>query len=185
MFTVTIVWTNFTILYLSCTYSLVSFFLILIFFFEKDLYFLYTAVKNMYYILGMCGSCAAPEWRWDFPCPRSEKPQQDGRHWSGGSTVLERLWGVTPHPRAKEKSQQDGRRIKFAFKSNTIPTSNAQRAKTNLVHTRTQRPHRDWDRTVTEHLLWRYESAVDCRSGNSSGCSRLGCGISSLGRGRH
>ena len=29
---------------------------------------------------------------------------------------------------------------------------------TNFVHTGTQGPHKDWDRTVFEHLLWRYGS---------------------------
>ena len=55
-------------------------------------------------------------WRWsseqprrDTPCSISEKPKQDGRHWSG-------CWGDTLHPRAKEKPQQDSRRGKFAFR---------------------------------------------------------------------
>ena len=30
--------------------------------------------------------------------------------------VLERLWGESPHPRAKEKSQQDGRRGEITFR---------------------------------------------------------------------
>ena len=64
------------------------------------------------------------------------------------------------------------------LKSNPIPTRDAHRAQINLVHTRTQRPHRDWDRAVFEHLLWRDGSAVDCRRG--SGCSRLGYGIALL-----
>ena len=45
----------------------------------------------------------------------------------------------------------------------------------------TQRPHRDWDRTVIECLLWRYRSAVDCCGGRGSGCMRPGYGISHLG----
>ena len=49
-------------------------------------------------------------------CPRWEKPQQDGRHWSNGCMVLERLWGDTPCPRAKEKPQKDSRRGKFTFR---------------------------------------------------------------------
>ena len=36
-----------------------------------------------------------------------------------------------------------------------------------------------------EHLLWRYGSAVDCRRGRGSGCSRLGYGIIPLGGGHH
>ena len=35
--------------------------------------------------------------------------------------------------------------------------------------------HRDWDRTVSECLLWRSGSAVDCCRSRGSGCSRLGC----------
>ena len=83
------------------------------------------------------------------------KPQQDGRCWSRGCVVLEQLWGDTPQPRAKEKPQQDGRRGEFDLESNLIPARDAQRAQTNLVHNRTQGPHRDWDRNVLEHLLWR------------------------------
>ena len=56
--------------------------------------------------------------------------------------------------------------------------------KQNLVHTRTQRYHRDLARTVFEHLLWRYGSAVACHRGRGSGCNRPGCGINPL-RGSH
>ena len=55
----------------------------------------------------------------------------------------------------------------------------------NLVYTRTQRPHRDRDRTVFECLLWRYGSAVACHRGRGSGCSRPGYGINPLRGGRH
>ena len=34
-------------------------------------------------------------------------------------------------------------RVKSCLKSNPIPVGNSQRAQTNLVRTRTQRPHRD------------------------------------------
>ena len=57
---------------------------------------------------------------------------------------------------------------------NLIPTRDAKRAQTNLVLTRTQGPHKDWDRTVLECLLWQYGSAVDCHRDRSSGCSRHG-----------
>ena len=63
----------------------------------------------------------------------------------------------TPHPRAKEKPQQDGRRGKIEFRITPLPARDAQRAQTNLVRTRTQRPHGDWARTVFEYLLWRYK----------------------------
>ena len=57
---------------------------------------------------------------------------------------------------------------------NPIPTRKAQRTQTNLVCTRTQRPHRDGDRTVFECLLWRYTSAVArCRAG-AVGAADLG-----------
>ena len=71
------------------------------------------------------------------------------------------------------------------LESNPIPTRDAQRAQANFVCTRTQGPHRDWDRTVFECLLWRYRSAADYRRGRVSGCSRLGYGISPLGGGHH
>ena len=74
---------------------------------------------------------------------------------------------------------------KSHLESNPIPIRDAQRAQTNLVCTKTQRPHRDWDRTVFECLLWRYGLAVDCCKGRGSGCSRPGYGISPLGGGRH
>ena len=51
------------------------------------------------------------------------------------------------------------------------------------MHTRTQRSHRDWDRTVFECLLWRYGWAMDCCRVSDSGCSRPGYGINPLGGG--
>ena len=73
--------------------------------------------------------------------------------------------------------------VKSHLESNPIPARDSQRAQTDLVCTRTQRPHRHWDRTVFECLLWRYGSAVACHWGRGSGCSRLGYGISPLGGG--
>ena len=89
----------------------------------------------------------------------------------------------TPHPRAKEEPQKDGRRGKIMLKSNSIPARDVQRAQTNLVHIRTQRPQKEWARTVFEDLLWRYGSAVACHRG--SGCSKPGYGISPRGGGSH
>ena len=40
------------------------------------------------------------------------------------------------------------------LESNPIPVRDAQRAQTNLVRTRTQGPHRDWDRTVLSVSWW-------------------------------
>ena len=50
----------------------------------------------------------------------------------------------TPHPRAKDKHQQDGQEgAKSHLESNSLPSRDTQRAQTNLVCSRTQRPHRD------------------------------------------
>ena len=71
------------------------------------------------------------EWLWrDTPCLRAEKPQQDGRCWSG--SCVERLWGDTPHPRAKEKPQQDCRRGKIAFRIKPHPLEILRRLKQTL-----------------------------------------------------
>ena len=72
---------------------------------------------------------------------------------------------------------------KSHLESNPLPARDAQRAQTDLVCTKTQRPHRDWDRTVFGCLLRRYRSAVDCYSDRVSGCSRPGCGVSPFGGG--
>ena len=40
-----------------------------------------------------------------------------------------------------------------SLESNPIPIRDAQRAQTNLVCTRTQGPHRDWDRTPCPHRV--------------------------------
>ena len=66
------------------------------------------------------------------------------------------------------------------LESNPIPARDAKKAQTNLVRTRTQGLHRDWDKTVSEHLPWRYRSAVDCHRDRGSRCSRLGYGINLL-----
>ena len=71
------------------------------------------------------------------------------------------------------------------LESNTVPTRDAWRAQTNLVCTRTQRPHRDWARIVFKCLLWRNRSAVACCKDKGSGCSTPGYGISPLVGGRH
>ena len=62
--------------------------------------------------------------------------------------------------------------VKSHLESSPIPDRDARRARTNLVCTRTQRPHRDWARTV----FFR---------GRGSGCSRPRYGISPLGGGHH
>ena len=85
----------------------------------------------------------------------------------------------TPHLGAKEKPQQDGKRGKITFRITPPTHQRCQRAQTNFVHTRTQRHHRDWAKTVFECLL--QGSAVDCWRCKGSGCSRPGYGISPLG----
>ena len=79
------------------------------------------------------------------------------------------LWGDSPSSRTKEKPQKDVGGAKLHLESNPIPARDTQ---TNLVHTRTQRPHRGWDRTLSECLLQRSGSAVGCCRGRSSRCSR-------------
>ena len=74
---------------------------------------------------------------------------------------------------------------KSHLESNPIHSRDVQRAQTNLVCTRTQRAHRDWDKTVFGCLLRRYGSAVDCCRGRGSGCSISGYGISPLGGSHH
>ena len=71
------------------------------------------------------------------------------------------------------------------LESNPISTREAQRVQTNLVWTRTKRPHRDWARTMFECLLQRYRWAVGCWRGRGSGYTRPGYGISPLGGGCH
>ena len=48
----------------------------------------------------------------------------------------------TPHPREKEKSQQDGRRGEIEFRIKPHIRQNALRAHTNLVHQDTETPQR-------------------------------------------
>ena len=74
--------------------------------------------------------------------------------------------------------------ITFSIKPHTCQTD-AQRPQTNLVQTKTQRPHRDRDRTVFECLLRRFRSAVAGHRGRGSGRSTPGCGISPLIGGHH
>ena len=83
---------------------------------------------------------------------------------------------IPPHPKAKEKPQNMVRGTKFHLESNPIPARDAQWALTNLMCTRTQKPHRDWDRAL-------FVSALDFHRSRGSGCSRPGYGISPLGGG--
>ena len=47
--------------------------------------------------------------------------------------MLEQLGGDTLHPRAKEKPQQDSRRGKIAFRTNSYLSETFREQKTNLV----------------------------------------------------
>ena len=88
----------------------------------------------------------------------------------------------TPHPRAKEK--QDGRRGELRLESNPIPASHTWRAQTNLVCTRTWRPHRDGARLCLS-VSCRGEGQQWPAAEAGARCSRPGCGISPLGGGHH
>ena len=61
--------------------------------------------------------------------------------------------------------------VKSHLESNPIPARDTWRAQTNLVHTRAQRTHRDWARTVFKCLLCRYRSEVACCRVESTECS--------------
>ena len=112
--------------------------------------------------------------------------RRDSRCWSNSCMVLkwqlwmlEWLWGDTPHPRAKEKLQQNGRRddIVFGIKPHTHQRY-SEGSNIPIVHQDPETPW--WLRQNCECLLWRYRSAVDCCRGRGSGCSRPGYGISPL-----
>ena len=93
-------------------------------------------------------------------------------------------WEEIPHIQSQEQ-RNPSKTVGGAnshLESNPITTSDAQRTQNKPVCTRTQGLHRDWERTVFEHLLWKYGSAVLCRRDRGSGC---GYGISPLGGGHH
>ena len=86
--------------------------------------------------------------------------------WLRGAEATLRRYHMS---KGKEKPQQNGRRGEIAFRIKPMPSRDSQRAETYLVPIRTQSPHRDWDRTVFECLLWWYGSAVECCRGRGSG----------------
>ena len=132
-----------------------------------------------------CGKDFDPFLRLTFPWMVGELTIE------GQSCLLELTWAISrcSHAQQWHQGQRSPRKVvggaNSHLESNPIPTRDAQRAQTNLIHPRTQEPQRDWDRTAFGHLLWRYRSAVDCHRDRGSGCSRLGYGISHLGGGRH
>ena len=143
------------------------------------------------------GTGVVAAWRWsDFekiPHVQGQwRPSKMGGagawlHSAGAAAAL--VWSdseeITHVPGQRRSPRKAAGGAKSCLESNPIPSRDAQWAQTNLVGTRTQRPHRDWDRTVFECLLWRYGSAVDCCKGRGSGCSRPGYGISPLRGGCH
>ena len=102
--------------------------------------------------MSWCGSrgCVAWERLWgDTPCPRAPSKTVGAgveAAWSG--VAGERLCGDTPHPRSKATPQQDGRRGKTAFRIKPPTGQKRSEGSNKPVRTRTQRLHRDWDRTV-------------------------------------
>ena len=77
----------------------------------------------------------------------------DDTVYSCGAGVTEEISHIQGQRRSPSKTVG---RAKSCLESNPIPARDTQRAQTNLMHTRTQRPHRYWDKTVFEPLLWRY-----------------------------
>ena len=67
---------------------------------------------------------------------RSEKPQKDGRRWNGCEEIPH-VQGQTRRP-----SKMIGG-VNSRLESDPIRNRDTQRAQTNLVHTRTQEPHKD------------------------------------------
>ena len=132
------------------------------------------------------GGCTAWVQLWrDTPRPRAEKP---GRMVGAGAAAARHSSNCEETPHLREQRRSPSKTVggaKSRSDSNPIPTRDAQRAQTNLVHTRTQRPHRDWDRAVFGCLLRTCGSAVACRRGRGSGCSGPGHGRSPLGGGLH
>ena len=94
----------------------------------------------------------------------------------------------TPHPRAKDESQKDGRRGAIMLR---IKPHTCQRCLESSNKTLCASGPKDATETVSDpclSLLQRYGPAVTCRRGRGSGCSYLGhaaCGISPLGGNHH
>ena len=88
------------------------------------------------------------------------------QHWS----VCEKMLHVQEQMRSPNKMV---RGAESCLESSPISTRNAQKAQTNLVRTRDPT---ETETELSEHLLRRFGSAVACRRGGGSGCSRPGCG---------
>ena len=96
----------------------------------------------------------------------------------------------TPHPRAKEKPQQDGKRGETAFRIPYLPETLGG-INQNLVHTRSQRPHRNRARPAFECLSVSYRGMGQQRPATGAGAlgeadlRHTACGIRPFREGRH
>ena len=106
-------------------------------------------------------------------------------------TSTEKYWippkKDTPHLRAKEKPQQDGRRGEITFRIKLHTHQRQLRAQTKPLCAPGPRDPTETERDLCLSLLWRYRSEACCRD-RGSGCSYLGhtaCCISSLGGSHH
>ena len=85
----------------------------------------------------------------------------------------------TPHPRAKEKPQQDGRRGKTAFRSKPHTRQRClEGSNKTLCSPGDPQSLSQTCLCMFEYLLPRCGTAVACHGGRGSGCSRSGYGIS-------
>ena len=118
-----------------------------------------STVRRYPLLAAQCWRAAAMHWRDWEQIPHIQVQKSPSKavgtwalatwHWSSGYTPLEWLWGDTPHPRAKGKPQQDGRRRETAFRNKPHNFQRGSEGSTTpCLSTKTQTPHRDWDRTV-------------------------------------
>ena len=91
----------------------------------------------------------------------------------------------TPHSRATEKPQQDGRRGKIIFRIKPYSHQRHLEGSNKTLCIPGPRDPTETEPDLCLSLLWRHESSVACLRGEGSGCSYLGhtaCDISPLGR---
>ena len=69
----------------------------------------------------------------------------------------------TPHPRAKEKTQQDGRREKITFRIKPRTLQRCSEGSKKTLFTAGDLTETEPDLTLSVCVLWRYSSAVACR----------------------
>ena len=97
------------------------------------------------YIQCCSGSCMALEWRL---C-------------NAGAVAMQRWSNYEEIPHVQGQRRSSSKTVGEAKSHEIKPhaTRDAQRDQTNLMHTKTQRSHRDWDRTVFKCLLQRQVSS--------------------------